>query len=341
MSYNPWHCGLKRRSSSEAAADMNTLDNDSSRRGETAGAVKLCIGVCTRHRPSTLARLLQSLRRMDIPPAVDVTLCVVENDHEPRSRELVETGTAGARFITHYQLEPRIGIPQARNRLLDAALDRACAALIFIDDDEEVAPDWLCALERFARETEWQSVIQGREVTRMPEGASEILAPFFQRKERATGDALSLCATNNTLLPLEPVRRHGLRFDERRTTEGGEDSIFFGRVRQVGTPLVFCREAVVIETVPRERANLWWLCRRKFRVGLLMGSGSIAGKQRSLGKVLYYAVKALGHMLQSAVYILLFQRERSARALLNACRCLGYSLGYFQIKTQPYRQVEG
>lgn len=304
-------------------------------------AVKLCIGVCTRHRASALARLLQSLRCMEIPTPADVTLCIVENDSEPRSRELVETAMAGAPFVTHYQLESRIGIPQARNRLLDTALARECAALVFIDDDEEVAPDWLCALERFARETEWQSIIQGRVVTRMPEGASEILTPFFQRKERATGEVLNVCATNNTLLPLEPVRQHGLRFDESRPTEGGEDTIFFARLRQLGTPLVFCREAVVIETVPRERANLGWLCRRKFRVGLLMGSGSIAGKKRSLGKVLYYAVKALGHFLQSLIYTLFFQRERGARALLNACRCLGYSLGYFQIKTQPYRQVEG
>ena len=304
-------------------------------------AVKLCIGVCTRHRAAALARLLQSLRRMEMPPAVDVTLCVVENDTEPRSSELLATGTAGAPFITDYQLESRIGIPQARNRLLETALAMECAALVFIDDDEEVAPDWLCALERCARETDWQSVIQGRVVSRMPEGASEILTPFFQRKERATGEALSFCATNNTLLPLDPVSEHGLRFDESRPTEGGEDTIFFARARQLGTPLIFCREAVVIETVPRERANLGWLCRRKFRVGLLMGSGSIAGKKRSVGKVFYYAVKALGHFLLSVIYTLLLQRARSASALLNACRCLGYSLGYFQIRTQPYRQVEG
>ncbi len=312
-----------------------------SHRGAAPEAVTICLGICTRQRPEALGRLLRSLLKMRIPSAMDLTLCVVENDSEPRCRKIVEEITAGLPFPVEYQLERRIGIPQARNRLLDTALALEATALVFVDDDEEVDPDWLCALHRFARETDWQVVVQGRVMTRLPASTSPALAPFFQRRERATGDELSLCATNNTLLPLAPVRRHGLRFDESRPTAGGEDTIFFSTARKLGTRLVYCREALVTETIPPERATLWWLCRRKFRVGLLMGSGAVAGKERRAVKVVAYGVKAVIKLLQSLLYLLLLQRTRAIDALLYSCRALGYSLGYFQLRTEPYRQVEG
>jgi len=277
---------------------------------------------------------------MALPAGIEASLCVVENDAEPRARAQVLAFAQGAPLPVHYALEPRVGLPQARNRLLAEARGLSADALVFVDDDEEVAPDWLQRMTDYARAQDWRAVIQGRVAVALPEAVPDHLRPHLERKARTTGEALRTCASNNTLVPLRPVAEHGLSFDESRTTEGGEDTIFFAACREAGIPMLYCREAVVTETIPPQRASLRWLSARKFRVGLLMGSGLVAGKRRSLAKSLFYLVKSAGQMALAALLLVCWQRGRATGAWLQAMRSLGYGLGFGRLRTHPYRAPE-
>lgn len=302
---------------------------------------KILIAVCTRQRPGMLTRLLHSLAALEPVTALDVTVCVVENDEAPHSEAIVRESAAAIPFEVIYRLEPQIGIPHARNCALAYGLEQRFDSLLFLDDDEDVEPGWLTSITDYARSLGWDAVVQGCVMARYPESAPAHLHPFFQRKVRATGELLKYCACNNTLLPLPPVIAGELRFEPGLAYSGGEDTVFFAALKSRGTEIRYCREAVVNETIPVARCSVGWLSRRKFRVGLLLGSGMIADKPRSLLRALAYLLKALGSGLQALVFALLLQPERRVRAWLRCCRSLGCSLGFFRIRLEPYRTVDG
>jgi succinoglycan biosynthesis protein ExoM len=304
-------------------------------------APRLVIGVCTRRRPGMLGRLLSSLLRMQLPDAAEISVHVVENDTQPANRALVAGFDASASFPVSYQLETRVGIPQARNCLLRHARALDATALVFVDDDEEVEADWLLSLWRYANATEWRAVLQGRVVSQVSPASQGYLQPYFQRKIRHTGERLSTCASNNTLLPIALLEDEQRVFDESRPWDGGEDTIFFTQLAARGVTILYCHEAAVVETIPPERANLRYLSRRKFRVGLLMGSGSVERKPRTAARAAFYALKGLVSLLQAVACFLVLQRDAMIRAWLRGCRSLGCALGYFQLRRQPYVEVEG
>ena len=303
--------------------------------------IPVCIGVCTRRRPQMLQALLDSLAQVDIPESVVVSLCIIENDKEETCRALL----AGMRLPgwerVDYFLEPRIGISQARNRLLQHALDIEARALIFIDDDEIVADSWLQELCHFAALHAWKAVIQGAVIATFEASDRPYLFPFFQRKLRHTGEVLTACSSNNTLLPMAIISQCGLRFDEQLGTQGGEDTVFFDSLRANGEAIFYCREAVVNEIIPASRMKVGWLAQRKLRVGLLLGSGRLYRKQKSLLRSLFYLFKSLLYAIQALFFIMLFKRESVVNAWLKCCKSIGVFLGYFGVQINPYKVIDG
>ena len=115
--------------------------------------MNVAVGVITRKRPRGIARLLESIsalhRAQDGAGTVRVTLIVVENDISSALSEPLS-----CKVPIHYVLEPKVGIPCARNRVIKEALllDPRPEWLAFVDDDETVEPNWLqimVAAEKF------------------------------------------------------------------------------------------------------------------------------------------------------------------------------------------------
>jgi GT2 family glycosyltransferase len=98
-----------------------------------AAPCSVSVVVCTRDRPQSLARCLDSLRRCDPPPT---EIVVVDNAPDrPATRQVVEA-RPGLRWVP----EPRPGLSHARNTGLSTTSGEIVA---FTDDDVEVAPNWL------------------------------------------------------------------------------------------------------------------------------------------------------------------------------------------------------
>jgi len=226
---------------------------------------RIAVCVATLRRPEGLRTLLAALarRRFDENPGASAEILVVDNDPLGCAEAVCAAFTGVV-----YAVEPRRGIPQARNRGLALARERGATHVAFVDDDEEPAEDWLDKLLSAA--VSWRAdVVQGRVVPRFTcEPAPWILAEsLFERVTGETGDVLPFAATNATLAALEVFDAVG-GFEESWALTGGTDTLLFAKAARAGFRIIWCDEAVVREDVGADRANLGWLCRRALRVGV-------------------------------------------------------------------------
>jgi glycosyltransferase involved in cell wall biosynthesis len=108
------------------------------RRPLPASLPSVTVAVCTKDRPELVARLLDSLDRME-PVAASLEVLIVDNAPvDARTRELVEK-RKGVRYV----VEPRPGLDFARNRAVQEA---GTDLLAFLDDDVTADRTWLAGL---------------------------------------------------------------------------------------------------------------------------------------------------------------------------------------------------
>ncbi|SEL20491.1 Glycosyltransferase, GT2 family [Blastococcus sp. DSM 46786] len=226
----------------------------------------VAVAVLTFRRPGDLEAVLPHLVRQagelrSRECAVEVL--VVDNDAGGSARQTVRPWASdGVRYV----VEPVPGIAAARNRALAEA--HGADLLVFIDDDERPHDGWLGLLLDTWRSTGAQAVA-GAVVSELP-GEMDAWAgagDFLRRRRLRTGTPIDVAATNNLLLDLSFVRRHGLLFDERFGLSGGSDTLFTRRLVAEGGLLVWCDEAVVTDQVPADRLTREWVLRRAFRSG--------------------------------------------------------------------------
>lgn len=289
-----------------------------------------------------LQRLIRSYVSLQIPEGVQLCLIVVENDLAPNMRDSVANLNNDPKHPILYAWEPRLGIPIARNRCLDIAMENNATHLAFVDDDEWFPEDWLTHIWGYYRTQPPESVIQGPVISVLPPDAAEHFLPLFQRKLKLTGDQLHTCLTNNVLVPIEFFERFQLRFDESRPLAGGTDSKLFRQAHAQGAQLIYCVEATMFEEVPPERITYRWLSKRYFRIGLTMGEHAKLTRPRDKFKhALSTLYRSLLNALKSLLYALTFNRKKHWKSWLKSCKLMGECLGAFGVRVNSYTKVEG
>ena len=301
----------------------------------------IAVCICTRERPQMLERIIRSYAQLHHPAGVAVSLVIIENDSAPACEGVVRQLATELGIEVHYCHEPRLGIPCARNRALDEAQSLGASHLAFADDDEWFQPDWLLAFWR-CRETLGQdAVLQGPVVSVLPPGVPEYYAAFYYTGRHPTGTALEKCATNNVLMPLDLICRHGLRFDESRPLAGGEDTIFFRQAYRAGVAMLACEEAVIYEEVVADRTSVSWLIKRNFRIGATWGNYQTEQLRRNR---LTAALSQLPKLVLRAVKVLLFtvtfRPKKGLASILEVARISGRILGCFGVQISAYKQVD-
>lgn len=221
------------------------------------------IAMCTFRRMSAFDAL-RSFERLEGIDRSTVQVVVVDNDDTDAMREEFRQFAARYPFPLHYVHAPAGNISIARNAALDAAQTRWLA---FIDDDETADPQWLAKLlECRASSVAIIGQCQATYDTALPGWLSR--CDFHSN--RITGNVVN-AYTSNALLDLDFVRRHRLRFRPELGRTGGEDTIFFRQIAELGGAIHYCPQALVYEPVPPGRANMKWVLRRKYRAGQTHG----------------------------------------------------------------------
>lgn len=233
---------------------------------------RVAVCVCTCRRPGPLDRLLASLAAQRFegdPPEVELVL--VDNDPEATGRPVARRWAERLAWPVRYAVEPRPGIPRARNRALDE-LPEGTDVVAFVDDDEWAAAGWLDRLLE-GLERHGADVATGPQMPLYPEGVPEWLARagFFRGNRHRTGREVPIAYTHNVAFRAEILGEleHGFHTD--LAGVGGSDTEFFHRVRSLGKRIVWVDEAVVFEPVTEERAGARWLLRRHYRYGTTAG----------------------------------------------------------------------
>jgi succinoglycan biosynthesis protein ExoM len=207
------------------------------------------IGLCTCRRPQLLQNCLESLKAQIIPPAMTLSLVVVDNEPEPNNRQYVTAFAATCPFPVHYVHQPVRGIAVARNAILDKAQALGAEWIAMLDDDETADPGWIAGL--IAPEYRHVPVLQGRRILVYPEPR-----PFWLRRKEsrptAEGVPVDRVSTFNVRFSADLIKA-GLRFDESLGLCGGEDVRFFSQAAEAGFEARYTNKAVTFEPVHAER----------------------------------------------------------------------------------------
>jgi succinoglycan biosynthesis protein ExoM len=334
--------------------------------------MNVAFGICTYRRAARLNSLLgaladQSWTRLPQPA---VTAFVVENDAAGLGRDICNKYSAQGRLSVRYIVEPRPGIPIARNRLLDLTTN-SFDFIAFIDDDELPESDWLeqllllqiasnadvvvgpCIASYVGSPPEW--MVRGRfhDFT-APISLRDEEASIFARVRKgltrrftpvnavASGLTVQGFSTSNVLIRTELLRVTGLRFDETLSEFGGSDTLLSRRIALAGFRMVWCNEAVVYHLTPPARMSARWLIRRALQHGCqatlidsVLEPGFMSDLQRfvfALGRALFNLI-----LLPLAVFR---GRHHVIWHLLQAARGCGQIMAQCGIPPTYYRRQQ-
>lgn len=302
----------------------------------------ICIGAITRGRPLGFRTLIKSFAQMQRPPDADIIFAFVENDEAHNLAAEIEAFRASMPGIpVFYEIEPKLGIPMARNHVLAIALRERCNFLTFVDDDEIVAADWLLELYMEQKNRALDLVGGPVRLQPCPAGSSLIERTVWRglvrRNKRIETTAARLRSqgkdhkvtviTSNWMACLSFVEQSHLRFDESLGFSGGSDTRFFKDAKKVGAQTGWAPRALVYEFMPTQRLSLAY----QYRRGRDQAIASYRNKYRqtSFAAIL----KSLGFIvfkLISASALVVFSVFDGGASLVAAVRSVGFASGRTQ-----------
>jgi glycosyltransferase involved in cell wall biosynthesis len=225
-----------------------------------------------------LSKLLKSLDSQDfklLPTPVELEIIVIDNDNQLSAKRVVENFKRNTDINTQYICEPLLGIPVARNRGLDAVSINS-DFICFIDDDEWPEAGWLYSLLKCQEKNNADAVLSGvKPIFESTCSPWVVRSRLFEGWSYPCDTKILEASTNNVLIRHQFIKENNLRFDERMLRSGGSDYLFFKIGVRLGMKIFWTNEAYVSERIPKNRANLFWIIKRQFRLG---NTFAVAGK---------------------------------------------------------------
>lgn len=283
----------------------------------------VAVGVCTFQR-LTLADTLRTLEAQVLPDGLRLSIIVIDNDTRPTARDTADRFETQSRHEIIYRHAPSGNISIARNAALEEAERRGLRFFAFIDDDELAPRNWLGAL-----------------ITRLMQGDADVVvgpvrgiyppdAPRWMQRLRIHDtypelgpDGRPIAGHScNVIMDLGSTSLIGRRFDLERGVSGGEDTAFFNDAKEDGARLAFAPLAPLDEPVTPSRTQLYWLLKRRFRMG--QTHGSLLRQHKGIGARLAKLPPAFAKVVYCALLAIIaapFSAPRNANLLRAALHC--------------------
>jgi len=300
--------------------------------------LQACVATLTRQRPKMLEALLCSWSSLIIPEKVKITFLVIENDTNEHSRDLIKTLQPIFKDSKlAYALETEPGIPFARNRAARESLKMESDLLLFVDDDEEVATDWLKKIIQGYRNSE-AKLIGAPLRARLPEENLTLLQRLmfnnlksrYRKKEARASRRASLegtsgvtIVTNNWLADTSLFSEHNIWFDESMRHTGGTDSKFYAEVIAQNLPTAWIQDAYVYETIPPERLSFLY----QYRRARDQSNTNFRRKNNGTVRLNLVLVTSILIKLIAVIGLILTLPITAGRTLMTLARALGWIAG--------------
>jgi glycosyltransferase involved in cell wall biosynthesis len=227
----------------------------------TAPSSGVVVGIATRGDRSLLP-LLSSLHRQSVPP-LEVVIASTSEVVLPTQVDFQDRGVVVRLIVTG-----RHGYVHNRNAVLAAAYQSNASWLAWLDDDEEVVPEWLAELLRVAQDHDAR-VVLGPVVRIWPPRAPEYIvrADLPRRSVAREGPFFGQGNTGNLLHSLSRLRDECVLFDEAFNETGGEDTHFIAGMRSFGWTVAWSPHALAREAATDDMLRPAWYVKRAFRNG--------------------------------------------------------------------------
>jgi GT2 family glycosyltransferase len=325
--------------------------------------MRVTVCVITYQRPEGLKLLLEGLNRLvfDKCEAPSLVVIVVDNDSAGLACKFCEDTLSDFKWPLKCFVEPRRGIPYARNKAVACAQEEHADLVAFIDDDEVPDPFWLDEL-MYVQRLHNADAVTGPQLPRFtaPISGSFLSEEFFELPRYPTGHPMTWASTGNILIRSEVFEKMDKLFDERFALSGGSDTHFFRRALRAGYKFVWADDAVVHEWIPKSRANVRWLLQRGYRVGnvdslcRLEFNPSIATRASLVAEASRRIVRGLLRLRRSLAIkrrpllriqfsspIKVVRRRRLAESLRQVSRGAGMLAGTAGKRYEEYRKTHG
>jgi succinoglycan biosynthesis protein ExoM len=239
----------------------------------------VCVCIPTYKRAELLKKLLCGLARQSTAGLFTYSVVIVDNDEALTAKPVVDSFSAAVQFDVRYYSEPVKNISIARNNCVKHAQGDYLA---FIDDDEYPASDWLLNM---------YCAITATEVDAVGGVVFPVIKPEFP------GWLISLCmvnyrlyynftyngtifslSTNNLLCRMNLIKKYSSPFDPRFGVTGGEDTIFFKKIRDDKAQFFWFRGGRVYEYILPYRQRLQWFMCRFYRYGVTYSEVLVDGQ---------------------------------------------------------------
>lgn len=296
----------------------------------------IAICVATYKRPFLLKNCLSAIQLLNLPDNYKTILIIVDNDINETGRCIVEDVCKNFSMPVYYFVESERGIATVRNRLLQEALNHGAKLIGFIDDDEFPGSGWLInhtvALHKFNADVVTGPVVSTLETTPLDE--IKINYKFN------TGHIPRHVAAGNVLFKSELTSQHGLWFDTTYNFTGGEDFHFFDRSSEKGHVHIWVADAIIYETIIKERTTKKYLFFRHF-TGAINNVIQYKFNNGISSTWIHFLIKALGKIIGALItfiaYLITFKAGRLEKSIIKLASAAGYISGLLNIIVERYR----
>ena len=266
----------------------------------------ITVVICTYNRPAmfktALLSCLRDATRRDLP----FEIVVADNSVHGHAGPIVDELAAGGARVRAVAVSPP-NISLARN----AGLRSATTPLVaFMDDDLEVEPGWLDALDA-AMAASGADVAVGPVRPAFPGGGPPLWDPeglrFTRVLPRPTGSFIAASgpdkpqdfalSTANSLWRAATCFIDAEPFDPDFGACGGEDFDLFLRLEKRGCKFVWCAEAGVCETVPPGRTELRYQWLRAYSGSQVFAAAAVKNARSRPAAVLNIGLRGLAQTI--------------------------------------------
>ena len=298
---------------------------------------KIIICIPTRNRQKELTRLLISLSRQEnIPVGFTFEVLLINNDENSYLKTIIaEIGDFP--FAIHLIDVKQRGFSNVRNAAVSWVLESDMDALIFIDDDEVVPPDWLAKMINAWMKYKGD-IITGPVRQVLPLSASRFVKVFHlldTNYYNKSGQKLQYASSNNTLVLRKVLNAMGPTFHPSLNRSGGEDALYFHQAYLKGFTIYWDKSILIEEPTGSERATTRYVLYRYFHYGMhLIGRHRILYPEDWMNISFKFILRHCFNILRGFVAsIVRLDKIRFGKTVCNLASLGGLMTQFFGITT--------
>ena len=219
--------------------------------------IKFLFCICTRKRKNKLIKVIKSISDLKIRAKISIQVLIVQNEKKSKLKKIdLKTKISNIIIVN----EKNIGISFARNRCLKESSNIVFDYLVFLDDDCTIDKYWLIENLNFIKNNKYD-IVTGPHISK-----NNFYLNILERKLKHNSQ-LRWASTNNVIVKKKVLKKKKITFDTNIQFFGGEDQLFFWKLKKKGYKIGWNSFAKVYDDSANFRINFSWFVKRSFGYG--------------------------------------------------------------------------